>query len=258
MHFTPLENLAWWAGLSLEALVCLLALYRGLFRRLPLFTIYLTLLVISEAGGWLAYRFLGRESAATFKIYWILQAMLLLARGAVIAEICRRVLGPYPGIWKLCRGFLVAIGAFLVVAAAIAAHRSGTYITPIVLTAERGLELAIIGILLFALVFCRYYRIRVEPFVALIALGLGLYSAVQVANNTILNQWLSAYFNGWGQVRLFSFKLATLLWFLALRKPLPEAQKAPVLLDQETYNELEPQVSFRLRQLNARLSEMLK
>ena len=258
MHFGSLENLVWWSGLTLEVLVCLLALYRGLYRRLPLFTIYLALLLTAEASGWLTYHTLGRHSPAAFRIYWISQATLLLARGAAVAEICRRVLRPYPGIWKLCRGFLVAIGAFLVVAAAIAAHRSGTYIAPIVLTGDRGLELAVVGILLFALVFCRYYRVGVEPFVALIAFGLGVYSAVQVANNTILNQWLGTYFHWWSHVRLMSFEAAVLIWFLALLKPLPERQRAPALLSKETYQELQPQLNFRLRQLNARLSEMLK
>ncbi len=258
MHPSSLQNAAWLVALFLEVLVCALAILRGLFRRLPFFGTYLILLVVTEAVNWLTYHFSGMQSPRAFRIYWTTQAVLLVGRAVVMAEICRRVLGPYPGIWRLCRGFLVAIGAFLVVGAAIAAHRSGTDIAPIVLTADRGLELAVVGILLFALVFCRYYQIRVEPFIALVALGLGLYSAVQVANNTILSQWLGTYFHWWSQVRLISFEAALLIWFLALRKPLPETPKAPVLLDREAYAELEPQVNFRLRQLNARLSDMLK
>lgn len=258
MHFGPLENFAWWAGLSLEVVVCALALYRGLFRREPFFTTYLVLLVASEAIIWLTYYFTGWQSTGAFATYWSLQAILLLARGAVLAELCRCVLGPYTGVWRFSRSVLTGIAGVLVVAAAIAAHQAGNHIGPFIRTADRGLELAIVGVLLFALAFCRYYRIRIDRVVVMVALGLGFYSAVQVANNTILSAWLKTYFNWWNQVRALSFNVATFLWLVALWRPLPEAQPAPVLLDQETYDELSPQLSFRLRQLNARLSEMLK
>lgn len=258
MHLTSFGYLIYVTTVFLEVGVCVLALRRGLFHYLPFFTVYLVLLVAADALEWLVYHFLGMGSPDAFWMYWITQALLLVARAAVMAEVCWRVLGPYPGIWKLCRGFLIAIGGVLVASAIFAAGHSGTYIAPIVLTADRELELAIAGILIFALAFCRYYQVRIEYAVTLILLGLGLYSAVQVANNTILNQWLSAYFHWWSHVRLISFEAAALIWFLALLRPLPERRKAPLLLDREVYGELEPQVNFRLRQLNARLTEMLK
>lgn len=258
MYLSGAQDAGWLAGFFLELCVCALATLRGLFRRLPFFFGYLVLVVSTEAAIWLTYYFAGMQSLGAFWIYWTTQAVLLVARAAVIAEICRKILRPYPGIWKLCRGVLIAIGAILVTGAAVAARHSGAYIHSIILTADRGLELAIVGILLFAVAFSRYYRVRIEPFIALLALGLGSYSAVQIANNTILNEWLGSYFRWWNQVHALSFNIATLIWLAALWKPLPEPQKAPVLLDQESYDNLQPQVNFRLRQLNARLTEMLR
>jgi hypothetical protein len=91
-----------------------------------------------------------------------------------------------------------------------------------------------------------------------VALGLGLYSAIQVANNTFLNHWLAHYLRHWEIVRVQGFNIVLVVWLVALWRPLPAPDAAPVLLGREDYTELTSQVSFRLRQLNARLEGMLK
>jgi hypothetical protein len=258
MHLGILDYVDWSATTFLGMLVCAVALRRDLFRRLPYFTTYLLLLISREVAWWVAYHLMDPLSRATLTLYWLMQAVLLVARGAAIAEICWRLLGPYPGIWKLSRGFLLLIAGALIAAAAVAAHRNGPKLAPVVLTAERGLELAVVGILLFGLAFCRHYGIRIEPPILLVALGLGLYSAIQVANNTFFQGPHSGSFVLWSAVRHFSFDLALVTWCVALWKPLPAPQPAPVLLEREVYNNIAPQVNSRLRELNSKLSEMLK
>jgi hypothetical protein len=258
MSFTPFQLLHWSASLLLEFLVCLVAIRRGLFRRLPFFTSYLVLLVAVELIRWVSYDLAGATSREFFATYWGTQTILLLARGAAIGEICWSLLGPYRGVWKVARGFLLAVAGFLVLAAILNARASGYRVSSLILTAERGLELAVVGILLLGLAFCRYYRIRVPFQIALIALGLGFYSTVQMANNTFLNQWLGSYFPWWSQIRVFSFNVATVMWYLGVRKPFPEPTQAPALLHPSVYDEVAPEMTLRLRQLNARLGEMLK
>lgn len=263
MHLTSMEYLRWSAGAGLEVVVCFLVFRRGLARRLPTFAAYLALLLAAEAVYGLAQTAVGSGSRVLFPIYWATQAALITARAAVVFEICWQVLRPYQGIWILGRPILIGIGSILVVTAVYQAGQSKPWISAVVLTAERGLELAISGVLLFALAFCRYYGVEVEPPLKWIALGLGFYSFVQVANNSIMREWplgLSSfwYASFWSWIRLSSFNMVSLLWLLALWKPLKALHPAPVLLDRETYDELSPQVTVRMRELNSRLLEMLK
>jgi hypothetical protein len=256
MHLSLTDNVAWAFGAALETLLLLLALRRGLFRRFPLFTLYLTLVVLSEPVLWFVYGKGQGHLRLIYVAYYLTQCLLLLARGAAVAEICRDLLSQYPGIWKVCRGFLLTIAVILVALAAAVAYRTGA--STAVATGERGLELAIVGVLLFAVAFCRHYEILPDQVTAMLALGLGLYSAVQVANNTLIFEWLLPYVGWWQKVRQLSYPVVVFIWLLALRHPLPEARPAPVLLDAGVYDEFVPQVNMRLRELNARLLEILK
>jgi hypothetical protein len=258
MHLSVLDYVHWGVGTAFEVLVCSLAFRHGLFRRLPFFTVYLSLLVAREAIWFAAYHLLDPSSPAVLALYWIMQAILLVARGAVIAEICWRLLAAYRGIWRICRSFLLVIAGILIATAAVAAHRKGPDLARIVLTAERGLELAIVSILLFALGFCRHYEIRIERPIPLVTLGLVLYSAVQVANDTFFQGSHGDYFVFWSALRHVSFDLALAAWFVALWKPLPAPQPAPILLEPGVYDGIAPQVNSQLRELNSRLLEMLK
>ena len=103
----------------------------------------------------------------------------------------------------------------------------------------------------------RYYRIPIQPPVKLLGLGLGLFSVVQAINNSFLYAWFQSFFSSWNEIRVLSFDLALLVWCWGLRKAVVLAE-APKLLEAEVYGELAPQVSYRLRELNSRLVEILK
>jgi hypothetical protein len=258
MRLSALASLHWAVGFLLEGLVCVLAVRRNLFRRLPLFTAYLVLLLLGDVIRAIPLRLFGLSSPQYFWSYWTSEAGLLAARGAVIAEISFRVLGPYRGLWRLCQGFLVTLGAILICAAAITSRSSTSFLPFLILSIDRGLELSIVGLLLFALLFCRYYGVKVDRMIARIALGLSFYSLAQVANNTFFSEAATNLFPWWEQVRVISFEAALVVWISALWKPLPSAQPAPQLLEPGVYAVVSSQVSGRLRELNARLEEMLR
>jgi hypothetical protein len=258
MSVTSVELLQYGAGIALEAGVCALAVRRGAYARFRLFTIYLCALIPCDLIRWVPILTAGLASPAALWTYWITQTFLMLLRAAVVVEICYHLLGPYPGVWRLCRAVLIFIAALILTSALFTTETRGPWITRFLLTAERGMELAILGTVLFALVFCRYYRIRVNSVSGVLALGLGLFSAIQVANNTFMNHWLAHYLRYWEIVRVQGFNIVLVVWLVALWRPLPAPDSAPVLIGREDYAELTSQVSFRLRQLNARLEGMLK
>jgi hypothetical protein len=258
MLLSPFAYANWVVETALEVFACSLALHRGLARRLPIFTGYLILLVLYQCIWWPAYHLLDLRSTVAFSIYWGVQVALLIARGAVIAEICWRLLRDYSGIWRLARQALSIAGAILVLLAIPRWNQRGPRLTLMVLSAERGLEFAVVVIILLGLAFCRYYQIRIERPIPLLLLGLGMYSAIQIINNVLLELWRSNYFARWNDIRGASSELAIVLWCVALWKPLPAARSAPALLEAGIYLRVSPEMNDRLRELNKKLQEMWK
>ena len=258
MHLTIGNYVLWAATSLLEMGVCAYAFRHRLYLRLPFFTAYLTLLCLSNLALWWFYLGPGYDSRAAFYVFWVLQGVHLAARGAAIAEIAWRTLHEYRGVWELSSLLLVGIALFLLVQAGMGALGNRSWLAPFVLTAERGLELAAVVILVSLFALSRYYGILLEPLERTVALGLGVYSAVQVMNNSFMREWLTRYFHWWSHIRVISFLVALAIWWWALRKPLPAEQPKRELLSQNVYDELAPQVNFRLRRLNDRLLELLK
>ncbi len=62
----------------------------------------------------------------------------------------------------------------------------------------------------------------------------------------------------WNTVYIASSSFCIGMWCFALRKPLPEVVKEPVLLPAELYPVLTPQINLQLRTFNDRLVELLK
>ena len=250
-------SLAHWAiSALLEAAILVLALRRRLGERLPIFVVYLTVLVCYEMAGFGLYETIGFRSRIFFYFYWSAQGLFLLLRALVVYEICRSILSPLEGVWRLAKPFLAMMGCVLLAAMLVSARDTPLDLSSLIPPGQRGLELIIAGLLIAGLTFCRYYRVRAENYVAWIALGLGFHSIVQATDDTFL-PWLG-HFTLWAALSHVSFDVAMIMWVVALWKPLPAIQPSRVLLGQEEYDRLSPQVTAQLRELNTRLLEMWK
>ena len=261
MFVSSLDLANWWSAIFFEITVLGLAWKRNLFSQLPFLFGYLVLLVVNEALMFGMYRIAGYSSQAYLYSYWLLQVICISLRAVVVYELCQNILSPFAGVWRIVSRFLFLIAGILVAAVLIAARGKAYHITRAVLTEERGLELIVVSLLIAGLIFCRYYGVRIQRHLLWIALGLGLHSLVQVANNTYLQLWSAPWarhFAVWEGLRHFSFSAALLLWLVALWKPLPAVQSAPVLWTHDEYERFSPQVTKELRNLNTRLLEMWK
>jgi len=258
MQLATSDYLLWGLSTLLEIILCVLVVRRRLHHRLPLFFAYLVLVTIHDILWSWVYARWGYGSWAAWYFSWIAQAAMLLARGLVVAELCWNSLRAYRGIWALAWRLLCVVALLLLANAAINARGHADHINPFVWAAERGLELAVAVVLLSLLLIGRHYQIPIEPVPRMIAFGLCFYSIIQVLNNSFMGQWLGHYVPWWNGIRLVSFQIALVIWLLALRKPLPAAAPAPTLLPQSVYDEVAPEVSYRLRVLNQRLLEVLK
>jgi hypothetical protein len=256
-----MDPLSFWVGVtSLGAELALLAaaIYRRVYRRLPVFTAYIAVVVVKDClGYWMLFRY-GFGSREYFNFYWGAQAMFVLLRGLVVAELLHDLLRPYRGVWSLTRIVLSLIAALLVAYAAAQSVAGLSHLGGFVLAAERGLEVAITGTLLALLVICRYFEIRLDRITGALALGLGLYSSLAIVNNTVLYQFFLIYLPGWSMVRQVSFGVAVLVWLLPLLRPGLAAPAPPAITGGGDYRELVPQVSGIMRELNDRLLDFFR
>jgi|ERR1700683_436188 len=257
MHFGLLLNPRWIIALALEVTLALFAIRRGFLRQLPIFTLYLSLVALLQIGYWGILIGNGLNAPVTFWTYWATQGVLVFFRGMVIGELARRILAPYQGVWALARLILLVVAAVLLGIAAVAAYHNQHTLIAFISTLERGLEFAVVGTLGVIIAFTRYYEIDIERPLMLIAIGLVFYSAVELANSHVLATWLKSYFSVWAEIRIDSFVIAQVLWLTAVWKPIA-ARVRPAMLQPAVYREMVPAMNFQLRQLNGRLSEMLR
>jgi hypothetical protein len=257
MHFD--ENVVRWTlGLCLNVAVAALAVRSGLFKRLPVFTCYLFVVAACDFASTLCRVFFPLRSFPVFYEYWAGQAIMMGMRAAAVAEICYRVLGPYLGIWRLCRLFLAGVAVFLLVSAGYAAVGQQHSMTIFITVLQRGLELAIAGTLAFAFVFAKYYEIKLERFMVLIVGGLMFYSAVQIGNSEFMNELKGPYYEFYAGLTVAAFTITSLIWLAAVWKPVPLVAPVREAADIESFGASRQEVNARLRELNARLSEILR
>lgn len=255
---SPLDAWLWAVGTSLEAGIFTLALYRGLYRRLPIFTTYLGLVVLREALQWWMLQRMSPASRPYFYLYWLSQAVLHTARGLVVAELCYRVVRPYRGVWMLARILLLLTAATLLVFAAMESAGAAVSMDRFIPATEQGLEFAVVGSLLALLGVCRYYGLPLDRITHAVALGLTLYSILTIVNNSMVLKSILAHFWLWTVLRRVSFQAALLVWVWPLLQPLAEREPLPVMASAGIYQELAPELSERMRQLNNRLLQFLQ
>ena len=244
-------------GLCLDMVVAFAAVRSGLFKRLPVFTAYLIVVVSCDLLADSFLLLLGARSTAVFYEYWAGQAAMVGMRAAAVAEICFRILSPYIGIWRLCRIFLAGAALLLLVSAAYSAAGQQHSMTVFITVLQRGLELAIVGTLAFALVFAEYYELEIDRFMKLIVAGLVFYSAVQIGNSQFMSTSKSSYYQIYAGISLVSVNITALIWLAAVWKPVPAAV-VPQARGLGAFGVSVPEVNARLRELNARLSEILR
>jgi hypothetical protein len=272
MHLTPLNYALWLVVTSFEVIVCALAYWFGLYRTLPFFTGFLTVLVAQTGFLWVVYRKFGFGSWAAYDAAWGANALMLVAQALVIGELCYCLLRAYPGIWALARLILVAVAFLFVLNAALVAAYRTYWLDTFVLRLDRDLNLASVGVLVTLLLIGRYYQLELDPLERRVAAGLCVWSVVMTITNAFMAQaaathlpswhgyyyWLNQIYTWWYSARAIPVLCVLIAWALALRQPVPAARPAPVLLPASAYGDLSPDVNLRLRALNMRLMELLK
>ena len=242
---------------SLETALFIL-IFKQIRRKLTSFAIYIWVLVpLDFYYLWLEHT---PRYGKPFWIYfwWISQFVFSLLRLFVISEICWRALHVYPAIWSFMWRILAIVSSVLLIwtirVAMQDVHRFPTFVTGWF----QRFELMEAVLLLIVLAAGAYYHIIVPPLYRWILAGIGIYSAIQVANYNL--GLLTNYppLSVFDFIKRVSFVVASAIWAWGIWRWADVPSQRPVLISQQTYDDLSPQVRDRLRDLNDRLADLLR
>lgn len=210
------EIVVWYSVLFLQLLVCAVAFWRRLQRRLPIFTIYLVILAGREVFLLWTYYRAGYNSRLYFKGFWITQTVLSVTRAAAIGELVWNAARPYIGFRFILKCVLIGVVGILLLLAAFQTAAKSYGAPALILGSERSFELMAALVLVVMLGLGSRYQVPWQATQRLIAFGLLAYSIVQILNNSISRQWLGSYFHPWAILRTASFYLSLVVWLIAI------------------------------------------
>ena len=218
--------------------------------------LYLCCTVTQSVLGVVTYSLLHFRSAATRNIIWGSQAVVIAMRFLAACEMACRILARYVGIWALAQRVLLIVAATVLVYTAVFSEKR---LSMMILTVDRGAELAIASFIVALLLFARYYMLEINPLDRALSIGFCLYSCFYVINDSLLEKWMEPYVGFWGFMDIITFLACLLIWIQAVRlyAPTPVSVK-PQTVPSDLYGTLSPEVNIRLRLLNDQLAQLLR
>jgi hypothetical protein len=257
----PRYVLSLWACSALVQIAVLLGLIaKGNFRKLPLFTAYVSLNICQAGFLVMLYTVWGPSSPISFKLSWYSECVTLFTQALATSEILRIALRTYEGIWGLAWRALVATSSVVILLVALATRSHWAIARWFEL--NRGFQITFASAVIACLLLVRYYSIVVPTAYKMILGGFCFYSCMEILINTVLQAFLKksyfAYQSVWQFSTMLSFVLVQLVWVTALRKPLPVEDRKRQRQSEGDYLRLSPEIDDQLRQLNEKLKRLWK
>lgn len=212
MHFRPLIHDAWLVSTALQVLLVGVLLVRKTWSKFPIFTAYAffnlfeAVLTYSLSGNGMLY----------FYSYWGCQAIAAILGLAVVYEVFNALFSAQAALRRIARivfrgavALLVLLGVIVVLSQASVDRNIFGNVVIVVAEATRIVEVGLFMFLfLFSTAFGLHWRVQVFG----IALGLGIFAAVDLVNVTLRSHFGNEAAGVLNLVRGFAFCLSVLLW----------------------------------------------
>lgn len=212
-------NLPWLAGLALQGTLVGVLLAKKTWRKFPLFLAYvassLLLSVVLYVIFLLAFRspFL---RPVYVSVYWGAEALGVLLGLAIVYEIFGHLVGPYPALKKLATQIFIAGIVLLLLLGCVVAYvqplGESNHIQAALWAVEQASRIVEVGLLCFLFLFASVFGLHWRQYVFGIALGLGVFVAVELVGVTMRLQFGVTANPIFNVVRAFSFNTSLLIW----------------------------------------------
>lgn len=251
-----LRNAFWLSTTSAEIILLVYLLKRRMRGTHLAFIVYIAATILQSALAVWIYTQWGYQSSIASNVIWSSQGILICLRFTAVYETANRILSAYPGIWSLAKRLIGMIGLGTFGYSLLIAKKE-LYV--LVISLDRGLELAIAAFVVALLLFARYYLLPVQPLDRALAIGFCMYSCFYVINDSLFEKYLESYLSLWGYLDILTFLASLLIWMQAVKvysrafSPAPDRASIPA----GVYGTISPELNYRLKHLNEQISQLL-
>ncbi len=212
MIFRSLLHNIWFIGTGLEVFLVGVLLARKAWRKFPFFTAYAGFNLLETA---LCYAVL-KNAMLYFYVYWSGEAIAMMLGLAVVYEIFTSLFAHHEALRKMAkwvfRGtvlILVLLGLAVIAFQPSVERASVGGVVMVVAEATRIMEL---GLLMFLFLFSTAFGLHWRAHVFGIALGLGVFTAVDLVNVTLRSYIGNGAVDALNMARGCAFCLSVLMW----------------------------------------------
>jgi hypothetical protein len=218
-------NLIWWSGVALDVAILLRGGWTGLFRKYPLFYVYIGCVVVKEVIGLLAYALAPGLYAP---LYWPADLATVVASYAVIIEIFRQALKHNPGTARLAQNLLLLLFTFMLVYASSDILRAGLLSLPrAIVELARDLRYVEGALLLIMLSLFVRYRISVSSNLSGLVFGYAFWVGINIITLALLFLPGNELSFRLRTLLPLSYDVALFIWCLALWAVQPDPVQPP-------------------------------
>jgi hypothetical protein len=232
MALKSLVQWLWVAGIACQAILGIVLLCKKTWKVFPLFVSYFA---IGFAGTVFLYC-VQTHRELFFYSYWLLEATIVALGFAVVYEVFSNVFSTHQGlsrlaslIFRIVLGLLLCVGLMVLLK-----HTPFSFkgITSAVVIVEESARIIEVGLLMCLFIMSSAFGLHWRQQVFGVALGLGLYAAVELASVAIWGQTSKAVHEYLNVVRILGFNTSLLIWIGYLLAP--ERTSGKVELPQRT------------------------
>lgn len=229
----------WLAGIGLQILLAVVLVAKRSWVKFPIFVAYAFFNLFEAA---LCYMVSG-NGMLYFYVFWVCEAVTILCGLAVVYEIFTALFSPHPALRRLARTVfrgavlvLIVLGVIVVYAQAQAERANIGSGVMVVAEATRIVE---VGLLMFLFLFSSAFGLHWREHVFGIALGLGIFAAMDLTNVTLRSQFGVGSADALNLVRTLTFNVSLLLWSIYLFSPerVSKSDEVPKTAQLEQWNQ---------------------
>lgn len=211
MSLASASHGVWIGCIALEVLLALVLVAKRTWRHYPIFSAYAFFALFQAAIG---YALFGHR-ALYFYAFCICEAIGILLGLMVVREIFAVLFTPHPALRKLATMiFRVAVVALIVMASVATYVQSWDakgFASAVLLAAEAA-RIMEVGLIVFLFLCSSAFGLHWKQSVFGIALGLGLYGAVELVNVTLMPRTTPATAQVFSLIRVAAYGVSLLVW----------------------------------------------
>ena len=211
----------WIAPHALQIVIAIIMIRRKLYRDFPIFLTYTIFQVLLEGTLFALDHSPSVSGPLYWAVYWPGSVVSIALRFAVISEVFGQVFSNYPGLKELSRVlFRWASAVLLLMAVLVATHTPSDGLSSLlsaIHVLDRAVGLMQSGLLLLLVGFSSYFGLSWRNITYGIAIGLALFSSMDLAMEAIRTGSVAGYI--FDMVNMATYHCCVMIWLVYLLAP---------------------------------------